>query len=90
MEYVDGTPAKGPLGLEKTMEHARQIASALDAAHSRKITHRDLKPANTEFSESNPQFSPDGNGSRILPTSLAALKSMSQRFRRCVANVEFQ
>ena len=60
MEYVDGTPAKGPLGLEKTMEYARQITSALDAAHSKKITHRDLKPANTEFSESNPQFSPDG------------------------------
>lgn len=46
MEYVEGTQLKGPLPLEKALEYAGQIAGALDAAHSKKITHRDLKPAN--------------------------------------------
>ena len=46
MEYIDGDPLKGPLPLEKALEYAGQIASALDAAHTKKITHRDLKPGN--------------------------------------------
>ena len=46
MEYVEGTPLRGPLPLDKVLEYAGQIASALDTAHTNKITHRDLKPAN--------------------------------------------
>ncbi len=46
MEYIEGAPLKGPLPLGKALECAGQIASALDAAHTKKITHRDLKPAN--------------------------------------------
>jgi serine/threonine protein kinase len=46
MEYVEGSPLKGPLPLDKTLEYGGQIASALDTAHTNKITHRDLKPAN--------------------------------------------
>src|ERR1700724_1618056 len=45
MEYIEGTPLKGPLPVEKTLEYAGQVASALDAAHAKGITHRDLKPA---------------------------------------------
>jgi serine/threonine protein kinase len=45
-EYIEGAPLKGPLPLGKALEYAAQICSALDAAHSKKITHRDLKPAN--------------------------------------------
>src|SRR6266481_7388314 len=40
MEFVEGAPLKGPLPLEKALECAGQIASALDAAHTKKITHR--------------------------------------------------
>ncbi|HMD71982.1 MAG TPA: protein kinase, partial [Bryobacteraceae bacterium] len=46
MEFVDGTPLKGPLPIEKAVEYAGQILEALDAAHRKGITHRDLKPAN--------------------------------------------
>src|SRR6202171_283902 len=46
MEYIEGTPLKGPLPLERAVEYAGQILDALDAAHKKNITHRDLKPAN--------------------------------------------
>src|SRR6476661_10012746 len=46
MEYVEGTPLKGPLPLDQTLRYAAQICDALDAAHKKNITHRDLKPAN--------------------------------------------
>lgn len=46
MEYVEGTPLKGPLPLDRALKTAAQICDALDAAHKKGITHRDLKPAN--------------------------------------------
>ena len=42
MELVEGTPLKGPLPLEKTIEYAGPILDALDAAFKKGITHRDL------------------------------------------------
>jgi Tol biopolymer transport system component len=45
-EYVEGQPIRGPLPVEKALDYAAQICTALDAAHSKKITHRDLKPDN--------------------------------------------
>jgi eukaryotic-like serine/threonine-protein kinase len=46
MEYVEGTPLKGPLPVDQALKYAVQICSALDAAHKKNIIHRDLKPAN--------------------------------------------
>jgi eukaryotic-like serine/threonine-protein kinase len=46
LEYIDGRPLSGPLPPEQVFDLARQIASALQAAHARGIIHRDLKPAN--------------------------------------------
>ena len=46
MEYVDGSPVRGPLPPEEAVRLAIQIAGALEEAHGRKILHRDLKPGN--------------------------------------------
>ncbi len=46
MEYIEGTPLKGPMPLDQALKYAAQICDALDAAHKKGITHRDLKPDN--------------------------------------------
>ena len=56
LELVDGETladrlARGPVALEDALATARQIASALDAAHETGIVHRDLKPGNVALSD---------------------------------------
>jgi eukaryotic-like serine/threonine-protein kinase len=51
LELVEGGTladrlARGPLPFSHTLDIARQLAGALEAAHERGIVHRDLKPAN--------------------------------------------
>ena len=52
VEYVDGgslrdrLDADGPLAVDRTIELAAQVASAIDALHAQGIVHRDVKPAN--------------------------------------------
>ncbi|MSO49891.1 MAG: serine/threonine-protein kinase [Acidobacteria bacterium] len=53
MELVEGEDlsellARGPVPLADALKTARQIASALEAAHEQGIVHRDLKPANVK------------------------------------------
>jgi Tol biopolymer transport system component/predicted Ser/Thr protein kinase len=62
MEYIEGTPLKGPLPLAQALKYAIQICSALDAAHKKGITHRDLKPANILVTK---------NGVKLLDFGLA-------------------
>ncbi|MBI5169117.1 MAG: protein kinase [Candidatus Eisenbacteria bacterium] len=51
MEFVDGLSlaqrlASGALPIEDALDVARQVATALEAAHEGGIVHRDLKPGN--------------------------------------------
>jgi Tol biopolymer transport system component len=46
MELVPGETLRGPLPIDTALDYARQIASALEAAHEKGIIHRDLKPGN--------------------------------------------
>ncbi len=51
MEYIPGRPlsdevARGRIPLARALAYARDIASALECAHSAGIVHRDLKPSN--------------------------------------------
>jgi protein kinase-like protein len=52
MRYVDGDDLRerigldGPIPADRTIEIVSQVASALDAAHTRGLVHRDVKPSN--------------------------------------------
>ena len=54
LELVEGPTleeklASGPIPLEEAVPIAREVASALEAAHEKGIVHRDLKPANVKL-----------------------------------------
>ena len=40
---------EGSIPVEESLQIARQIAEALEAAHEKNIIHRDLKPANVKL-----------------------------------------
>src|SRR5262247_3599891 len=68
MELVEGETLaerlkRGPLSIDDTIQIAKQIAEALEAAHERGIVHRDLKPANIKLA-------PDGKV-KVLDFGLA-------------------
>src|SRR6516225_9332255 len=62
MEYIEGTPLKGPLPVDQALKYAVQICNALEAAHKKGIIHRDLKPANILVTK---------NGIKLLDFGLA-------------------
>ena len=69
MEYVEGQTlssrlTRGPLDIRDAVHHARDIASAVDAAHRRNVIHRDLKPSNIMLTKA---------GAKLLDFGLAKL-----------------
>ena len=48
LELVEGETLRGPLPVAEALDHARQVAEALEAAHATGIVHRDLKPSNVK------------------------------------------
>ncbi len=68
LELVEGPTlearlASGPLPLEEAVPIARDVASALEAAHGKGIVHRDLKPANVKLAS--------GGRAKVLDFGLA-------------------
>lgn len=68
LEFVDGSPLKGPLSAAEALPLALEIASALEGAHRCGILHRDLKPANVLVSE---------RGAKLLDFGLAKMSGES-------------
>jgi Tol biopolymer transport system component/predicted Ser/Thr protein kinase len=64
MEFVEGSPLKGPLPPGQAIALAIQLADAMDAAHRKGITHRDLKPLNVLVTKS---------GAKVLDFGLAKM-----------------
>src|SRR5262249_6765141 len=69
MEYLPGEPLRGPVPEAQALEFAAQIASALEAAHSRGIVHRDLKPANIPSNRGKLKLLDFGVARLFLPVS---------------------
>lgn len=87
MSYAPGVPLskwrrqfrEGRVPAEKALELCKQIASALDFAHSERIVHRDVKPSNVMV-----ETREDGTfRARILDFGLAAeIRSSMSRVSR--------
>jgi eukaryotic-like serine/threonine-protein kinase len=79
LEYVAGSPLRGPLPVPKALHYAVQIADALDAAHRSGIIHRDLKPANILLTKS---------GVKLLDFGLATMNASGRENDATVSLVD--
>lgn len=69
---IDGPPLdqvlreQGPLPVERALDIALQVCSALATAHAQGVIHRDLKPANVILQDGNDVFVVDFGMAKIL------------------------
>jgi serine/threonine protein kinase len=71
LEFVDGQDlakriAEGPLPIHEVVRVTREVAKALQHAHSRRIVHRDVKPSNMMLTSE--------SGLKVLDFGLAKIK----------------
>jgi serine/threonine-protein kinase len=75
MEYIEGKSLKqvmleqGPLPAPRVCALAKQVAAALDAAHSLGMVHRDIKPENIVLVKT-----PEGEKAKVLDFGIARIK----------------
>lgn len=63
---VDGLIVRGAMPLEKIQQIVRQVAAALDYAHSRDVLHRDLKPSNILLDRNGDAYITDFGIARLI------------------------
>jgi serine/threonine protein kinase len=85
MELIEGDTvadrlSNGPFALDVTLEIARQVAEALEAAHEKGIIHRDLKPANIKLTAT--------GAVKVLDFGLATGAGPDRRDRRTAPAVD--
>ncbi len=80
MAYVDGEDLhhllmrEGKLSIDRTLNIARQLCAALDAAHAEGVVHRDLKPQNIMLGPNDHVYVSDFG----LAKSLGAVTALTQ------------
>jgi len=92
LELVEGEDlsvrlARGPVAAPEAVAIARQIATALEAAHQKGIVHRDLKPGNVKLTPEGEvklldfglarAYAPEGSGGDA-PTDLSASPTLAR------------
>ena len=84
MAFVDGADLagliekNGRLPLERALKFAKQLCSALDAAHSEGVVHRDLKPQNILIDHNDQLYVSDFGLAKSLEPDMTAMTQAGQ------------
>ncbi|HEX6897195.1 MAG TPA: serine/threonine-protein kinase, partial [Bryobacteraceae bacterium] len=84
MAFVDGADLagliekNGRLPLERALKFAKQLCSALDAAHTEGVVHRDLKPQNILIDHNDQLYVSDFGLAKSLEPDMTAMTQAGQ------------